>query len=54
MERRLDKLERLAKRRHEGRSGSARYELESYFRALENVEREEAGLPPLPYTVEDR
>jgi hypothetical protein len=30
------------------------YELKSYFRALENLEREEAGLPPLPYTEEDR
>jgi hypothetical protein len=35
-------------------SRSPRYELESYFRALENVEREEAGLLPLPYTDEDR
>jgi hypothetical protein len=35
-------------------SKSPRYELEGYFRALENLDREEAGLPPLPYTEEDR
>jgi hypothetical protein len=34
-------------------SRSPRYELESYFWALENVEREEAGLPSLPHTEED-
>jgi CHASE3 domain sensor protein len=28
--------------------------LDAYFRALANFEREEAGLPPLPYTEEDR
>jgi CHASE3 domain sensor protein len=53
IERRLDKLERLAVSRHEDKSGSPRY-LEAYFRALENLERKEAGLPPLPYTEEDR
>jgi hypothetical protein len=35
-------------------SKSPRYQLEGYFRALENLEREEAGLPPLPYSEEDR
>jgi hypothetical protein len=35
-------------------SRSPRYELESYFRALANLERKEADLPPLPYTEEDR
>jgi hypothetical protein len=35
-------------------SKSPRYELEGYFRALENLEREEAGLPALPYTEVDR
>ena len=34
-------------------SRSPRY-LEAYFRALANLEREEAGLPVLPYTEEDR
>ena len=52
IERRLEKLERLAKSRHEDKSGSPRY-LEAYLRALENLERQEAGLPPLPYTEED-
>ena len=28
--------------------------MEAYFRALANLEREEAGLPVLPYTEEDR
>ena len=51
IERRLEKLERLAKSRHEDKSGSPRY-LEAYLRALENLERQEAGLPPLPYTEE--
>jgi hypothetical protein len=53
IERRLDKLERLARSDHEDESGSPRY-LEAYFRALQNLEREEAGLPPLPYTEVDR
>jgi len=53
IERRVDKLERLAVSRHEDKRGSPRY-LEAYFRALENLQREEAGLPPLPYTEEDR
>jgi CHASE3 domain sensor protein len=50
---RLEKLERLAESRHEDKSGSPRY-LESYFRALENLDREKAGLPPLPYSEADR
>ena len=53
LERRLENLERLAGSRHEGGSDVSR-SLEAYFRALENLEREEAGLPPLPYTAEDR
>jgi CHASE3 domain sensor protein len=53
IEGRLDKLERLTVSPHEDKSGSPRY-LEAYFRALENLEREEAGLPPLPYTEDDR
>jgi hypothetical protein len=53
LERRLANLERLAGRCHEGRSDIS-YSLEAYFRALENLDREKAGLPPLPYTEEDR
>jgi len=53
IERRLDNLERLAKSRHENKSEGPHY-LEAYFRVLENLERKEAGLPPLPYTEEDR
>jgi hypothetical protein len=53
IERRLDNLERLAKSRHEDKSGSPRY-LEAYFRALENLRREEAELLLLPYTETDR
>ena len=53
LEKRLDTLERLSARRRAGKwlrpPG-----LDSYFRALENLDREEAGLPPLPYTEEDR
>jgi hypothetical protein len=53
VERRLDNLERLSASRRVDYSGSPRY-LESYFRALENFDREKVGLPPLPYTEEDR
>jgi hypothetical protein len=53
IERRLERLERLAQSRHKDKSGSTR-SLDSYFRALENFSREKAGLPPLPYTEEDR
>jgi len=53
LERRLANLGRLAGSRHEGKSGSPR-SLDSYFRVLENFNREKAGLPPLPYTQEDR
>jgi hypothetical protein len=45
--RRLDNLERLAESRSADEGGSPRY-LEAYFRALENLDREKAGLPPLP------
>ena len=52
---RLDgRLKRLERASASTGSRSPRYELECYFRALENVQREEAGLPPLPYTEEDR
>ena|SRR5215216_204364 len=56
MERRLDKLERLAKSRHEDESGSPRY-MERFLHAMENARRELEGrepLPNLPYTEEDR
>jgi len=36
------------------RSPISHRKLDSYFRALENFNREKAGLPPLPYTEEDR
>jgi hypothetical protein len=52
IERRMRRLEERASANKGSRS--PRYELESYFRALENLQREEAGLPPLPYSEEDR
>jgi hypothetical protein len=51
VERRLRRLEERASANAGSRS--PRY-LEAYFRALENLKRKEAGLPPLPYTEEDR
>jgi hypothetical protein len=33
---------------------SSRNPLDTYLRDLENLERKKAGLPPLPYTGEDR
>jgi hypothetical protein len=53
IDRRLERLERLAESRHEDKGNSLRC-LEAYFRALENLDREKVGLPPLPYTEEDR
>ena len=53
IERRLDKLERLSASCRAGISDSPR-SLEAYFRALENLDREKAGFPPLPYTAQDR
>jgi hypothetical protein len=53
IEHRLQKLEQLAESSHEDKCRSPRY-LEAYFRALENLVREKSGLPPLPYTDEDR
>ena len=53
IERRLDNLERLSASRRADKSGSPR-SLEAYFRVLENLDREKAGLPPLPFTEEDR
>jgi hypothetical protein len=53
---RLDgRLKRLEERASASTgSRCPRYELESYFRALETDKREQAGLLPLPYTEEDR
>jgi hypothetical protein len=51
IERRLRRLE--ARSSTNTGSRSPRY-LEAYFKALETLEREEAGLPPLLYTEEDR
>ena len=53
IERRLDNLERRSASRRADKGTSPRY-LEAYVRALENFNREKAGLPPLPYTEEDR
>jgi hypothetical protein len=53
IERRLDNLERLSASRRAEKGRIPRY-LDSYFRALENLDREKAALPPLPYTEEDR
>jgi hypothetical protein len=53
LERRLERLERLAESPQADMSDSPRH-LEAYFRALENLDREKASLPPLPYTEEDR
>jgi hypothetical protein len=51
--RRLDNLERLSARRRANERERPRG-LDGYFRALENLDRQEAGFPPLPYTEEDR
>jgi hypothetical protein len=53
IQRRLDNLERRSASRRADKGNSPRY-LEAYVRALENFNREKAGLPPLPYTEEDR
>jgi hypothetical protein len=53
IERRLNSLERLSASRRADKGGIPR-DLASYFRALENLNREKAGLPPLPFTEEDR
>jgi hypothetical protein len=53
IDRRLDNLERLAQGHRDDRSKSSR-SLEAYFRALENFDREKAGLPALPYSEADR
>jgi hypothetical protein len=56
IERRLERLERLAESPHEDKSESTRY-MERFLHLLENAHREIEGrepLPDLPYTEEDR
>jgi hypothetical protein len=53
IERRLASLERRSASRRVDKSESPSH-LDSYFRALENFNREKAGLPPLPYSEADR
>jgi hypothetical protein len=48
------RLKRLEERASASKGWRSPRYLDAYFRALENLEREEAGLPPLPYTEEDR
>jgi hypothetical protein len=50
---RLERLEVLARAPDKAEQTTPRYR-EAYFRALENFEREEAGLEPLPYNDIDR
>ena len=52
---RLDgRLKRLEERASANTGSRSPHNLDRYFRALENLDREEAGLPPLPYTEDDR
>jgi hypothetical protein len=53
LEKRLDTLEQLSARCRADK-WSRPPALDSYFWALQNLDREEAGLPLLPYTEEDR
>jgi hypothetical protein len=48
------RLKRVEERASANNGWRMSHYLEAYFRALGNLEREEAGLPPLPYTEEDR
>jgi hypothetical protein len=55
LERRLKSIERLVEERASASTGSrGPRSLEAYFRVLQNFERKEADLPPLPYTEMDR
>jgi hypothetical protein len=47
------RLERLEEQADISEAETPRY-LERYLKALENIQRAEAGEPPLPYTEEDR
>jgi hypothetical protein len=53
---RLDrrKIERLEAKHPKVGVAHTSGELEEYYRALESYEREEQGLPPLPYNEVDR
>jgi hypothetical protein len=50
------RLERLEARTPSKAGGSRRAPnyLDRFFKELENIERADVGLPPLPYTEEDR
>ncbi len=50
---RLERLEGRSARSSFAGNPTPRY-LDAYFKELENLERKEAGLEPLPYTEEDR
>ena len=49
-----DRLRRLEERASANKGWRMPHYLEAYFRTLENLERKEVGLPPLPYTAENR
>jgi hypothetical protein len=48
------RLKRVEERASANKGWRMPHCLEAYFRALENLERKEAGLPPLPYSEVDR
>jgi hypothetical protein len=48
------RLKRLEERASASEGWRSPPYLDAYFRALANFEREEAGLPPLPYSEADR
>jgi hypothetical protein len=48
------RLKRLEERASASKGWRSPRYLDAYFRALDEHERKEAGLPPLPYTEEDR
>ena len=48
------RLKRLEERASASKGWRSPPYLDAYFRALANFEREEAGLPPLPYSEADR
>jgi hypothetical protein len=48
------RLKRLEERASASKGWRSPRYLDAYFRALDEHERKEASLPPLPYTEEDR
>ena len=48
------RLRRLEERASANKGWRMPHYLEPYFRASENLQRKEAGLPPLPYSKDDR